>query len=82
MKDAVEWLHPALRAKDQWSRTKNLLLVMLGPWILYFVVIHVFITALNKVSVLGFPLGFYLAVQGSLIAFAVMLFWFGRQQRS
>jgi putative solute:sodium symporter small subunit len=29
---------------------------------------------------LGFPLGFYMAAQGSLIVFVVMLFMFARQQ--
>ena len=29
---------------------------------------------------LGFPLGFYMAAQGSLIVFVVMLFLFARQQ--
>ena len=86
MTNAVERLHPALRARRHasWSRTRNLVLVMLGLWICHFLVVHIFITALNKVTVpvLGFPLGFYLAVQGSLIVFLVMLLWFGRQQRS
>lgn len=86
MKNAVERLQPALRAMDHpsWSRTKNLMLVLLGLWIFYFLAVHIFITALNKVTVpvLGLPLGFYLAVQGSLIVFAVMLFWLGRQQSS
>ena len=29
---------------------------------------------------LGFPLGFYMAAQGSLIVFVVMLFVFAKQQ--
>ena len=29
---------------------------------------------------LGFPLGFYMAAQGSLIVFVVMLFMFAKQQ--
>jgi putative solute:sodium symporter small subunit len=85
MTNAIERLHPLLRAgHTSWSRTKNLVLVLLGLWIFHFLVVHIFITALNKVTVpvLGFPLGFYLAVQGSLIVFMVMLFWFGRQRGS
>jgi putative solute:sodium symporter small subunit len=41
-----------------------------------------FVNVLNKVTipVLGFPLGFYMGAQGSLIAFVVMLFVFARQQ--
>jgi putative solute:sodium symporter small subunit len=41
-----------------------------------------FVVPLNKIiiPVLNFPLGFYMAAQGSLIAFVVMLFVFARQQ--
>jgi putative solute:sodium symporter small subunit len=39
-----------------------------------------FAPSLNKVVILGFPLGFYMAAQGSLIAFVIMLFWFARRQ--
>ena len=39
-------------------------------------------TQLNNIVILGFPLGFYMAAQGSLIAFVVMLFWFARKQNA
>jgi putative solute:sodium symporter small subunit len=42
--------------------------------------VHVFAPQLNAIKILGFPLGFYMAAQGSLIAFVVMLFWFGKAQ--
>jgi putative solute:sodium symporter small subunit len=86
MKYAIERLNLArtLAAKHQaqWARTKNLMLVMLGLWIFYFLAVHIFITTLNKVTVpvLGLPLGTYLAIQGSLVVFIVSLFWFGRRQ--
>ena len=84
MKNTIERLQLAVHdAKDraQWARTKNLMLVMLGLWIFYFLVVHIFITTLNKVTVpvLGLPLGFYLAVQGSLVVFVVTLVWFARK---
>ena len=30
--------------------------------------------------ILGFPLGFYMAAQGSLIVFVVQIFWFAHAQ--
>ena len=39
-----------------------------------------FRAALNKIVIAGFPLGFYMAAQGSLIAFVVQLFVFAKQQ--
>jgi putative solute:sodium symporter small subunit len=63
-----------------WQRTTNLMLTHLGLWFFFGYVIHMFVNVLNKVTILGFPLGFYMAAQGSLIAFVVMLFVFAKQQ--
>jgi putative solute:sodium symporter small subunit len=65
-----------------WDNTRNLMLVVLGLWFLFSFVVHMFVVPLNSIVILGFPLGFYMAGQGSLIAFVIMLFWFaGRQNR-
>ena len=65
-----------------WVRTSNLMWVHLGIWFFFGFVIHMFVNVLNKftIPILGFPLGFYMAAQGSLIVFVVMLFVFARQQ--
>jgi putative solute:sodium symporter small subunit len=53
---------------------------MLGLWFFFSFFINFFVTSLNKIVIFGFPLGFYMAAQGSLIAFVVMLFWFAKAQ--
>ena len=65
-----------------WMRTRNLMFAHLGVWFFFGYVIHFFVKPLNAFTVpfLGFPLGFYMAAQGSLIVFVVMLFVFARQQ--
>ena len=65
-----------------WKRTTRLMLVHLFIWFFFGYVIHMFVNVLNQftVPVLKFPLGFYMAAQGSLIVFVVMLFLFARQQ--
>jgi putative solute:sodium symporter small subunit len=65
-----------------WRRTSNLMFTHLAIWFFFGYVIHMFVHVLNKVTipVLGFPLGFYMAAQGSLIVFVVMLFLFAKQQ--
>jgi putative solute:sodium symporter small subunit len=65
-----------------WRKTTNLMLMHLGTWFFFGYVIHMFVKPLNKIviPILGFPLGFYMAAQGSLIVFVVMLFMFARQQ--
>jgi putative solute:sodium symporter small subunit len=54
-----------------WRKTTNLMWMHLGIWFFFGYVIHFFAPALNKIVILGFPLGFYMAAQGSLIAFVV-----------
>lgn len=63
-----------------WDKTRNLMFIVLGLWVLFSFVIHLFVGQLNSIVILGFPLGFYMAAQGSLIAFVIMLFWFARKQ--
>jgi putative solute:sodium symporter small subunit len=65
-----------------WKRTTRLMLVHLGIWFFFGYIIHMFVYSLNKftIPILGFPLGFYMAAQGSLIVFVVQLFLFARQQ--
>lgn len=58
------------------------MLTYLGVWFFFGYVVHMFVVPLNKIVIpfFGFPLGFYMAAQGSLIAFVVMLFLFARHQ--
>ena len=63
-----------------WRRTRSLMWVTLAIWFVFSFVVHWFADALNGASFLGFPLGFYMAAQGSLIVFVVLIFWFARAQ--
>lgn len=63
-----------------WQRTKNLMIVHMVIWFIFSFVVHWIAPSLNKMSFLHFPLGFYMAAQGSLIVFVVQLFVFSRQQ--
>jgi putative solute:sodium symporter small subunit len=72
------------KSSDQvhWSRTRNLMFLHLGIWLFFGYIVHMFVQPLNQIiiPVLNFPLGFYMAAQGSLIVFVVMLFVFAWQQ--
>jgi putative solute:sodium symporter small subunit len=54
--------------------------ISLAIWAIFSFLIHFFVNSLNSVVILGFPLGFWFAGQGSLIIFVVLLFWFARRQ--
>ena len=70
------------REEAHWRKTTNLMLIHLGIWFFFGYVIHMFVNVLNKVTIpiVEFPLGFYMAAQGSLIVFVVQLFLFAKQQ--
>jgi putative solute:sodium symporter small subunit len=63
-----------------WSRTKGLMITTLIVWAIFGFGVHLFASALNEIVILGFPLGFYMAAQGSLIVFVVLVFWFAHRQ--
>ncbi len=65
-----------------WAATTRLMWTHLAIWLFFGYIVHFFVKPLNNIviPVLQFPLGFYMAAQGSLIAFVVMLFFFAKQQ--
>lgn len=65
-----------------WLATRNLMLLVVAVWAIFSFFIHFFVGALNGITILGFPLGFYMAAQGSLIVFVVLIFWYAARQNS
>lgn len=49
-------------------------------WLVFAFAVYMFFDPLKRINLLifGFPLGFYLAAQGALIVFVVILFTFDR----
>ena len=54
-----------------WKKTSTLMWTIMFLWLIFSFVIHIWAPSLNKIRFIGFPLGFYMAAQGSLIAFVV-----------
>jgi putative solute:sodium symporter small subunit len=68
------------QAQEHWNRTRGLMITCLVIWFIFGFGIHFFVRSLNEIVILGFPLGFYMAAQGSLIVFVVLIFWFAAKQ--
>jgi len=68
------------QAVSHWTRTRSLMFVSLTIWFIFSFVIHYFAPSLNEITFIGFPLGFYMAAQGSLIIFVIQIFWFANRQ--
>ena len=73
---------PPEKALAHWAKTRSLMWVTLAIWAFFGFIIHFFVVPLNNIVILGFPLGFYMAAQGSLIVFVVLIFWFASRQNS
>lgn len=70
------------KAAGHWAKTKSLMWTTLAIWFVFSFGIHFFVDSLNKITVLGFPLGWYFAAQGSLIVFVITCFWFAKKQNA
>jgi putative solute:sodium symporter small subunit len=79
--DIVRQLSPADRA-EHWRQTRRLMIVHLSVWFIFAYVVHWFALPLNQINFFGWPLGYYMSAQGSLIVFVVQLFLFSRQQHA
>jgi putative solute:sodium symporter small subunit len=67
-------LTPAQR-DAYWKRTSRLMWTIMALWVFFSFLIPAFAVQLNQIVIAGFPLGFYMAAQGSLIAYVVLCFW-------
>ncbi len=58
-----------------WAKTRSLTIMVLVVWAIFAFVLPSYAAELNEMSFLGFPLGYYFCVQGSLAAFVVLIFF-------
>ena len=63
-----------------WKKTRSLMIIHLSIWFVFAYLVHWFAHDLNSIHFLDFPLGYYMAAQGSLFAFVIQLFIFVKQQ--
>jgi putative solute:sodium symporter small subunit len=42
--------------------------------------IPLFANTLNAIVLFGFPLGYFMAAQGSLVGFVLLIFWYAHRQ--
>ena len=56
-----------------WRKTSTLTYTILAIWFLFGYVVPWFAKDLDGASFLGFPLGYYFIVQGSLIVFVLLI---------
>ena len=72
-------LTPAQR-EAYWKRTSRLMWIIMTLWVFFSFFDPGLRGAAQLIMIYGFPLGFYMAAQGSLISFVVLCFWNARAQ--
>ena len=64
---------------DYWRRNIRLKVVLLTIWAVVSIVLSILmINVLNEASVGGFPLGFWMAQQGSIFVFVILIFVYAK----
>ncbi|MDW8404856.1 DUF4212 domain-containing protein [Chloroflexus sp.] len=66
----------AERNRLYWKENLRLITILIAIWFLVSYVPVLFVEALNNVVIAGFPLGYYMGSQGSLIVFVVEIFYY------
>ncbi len=64
-----------------WRKTRSLTLVLLGVWVMITFGFAWFARDLNEFSLFGFPLGFYMAAQGTLVIYLFLIWIYNRRMR-
>lgn len=64
------------RHREYWRRNMVVTAVLLAIWFVVTFVIGFFALALQNITILGFPFPFYMAAQGSLIIYVVIIFYY------
>jgi putative solute:sodium symporter small subunit len=64
--------------REYWSRNLRLTALLLGIWFVVTFVASWYARELNEIVILGFPLGFYMGAQGSLIIFVLIIWFYAR----
>ena len=69
---------PTERQKAYWKKSYRLTALLLAIWFLVTFFSIWYADALNQIVVLGFPLGFYMASQGALVVYLLIIWYYGR----
>ncbi len=67
--------------QEYWRRNLNLTIVLLVIWFVSTFVMSFFARPLAEIVIFGWPLSFYMAAQGSLIIYLVIIFVYAKSMK-
>lgn len=69
------------KLQEYWRRNLTMTALLLVLWFLVTFVTSYYARELNDVVFAGFPLGFYMAAQGSLIVYVLIIWFYARYMK-
>jgi putative solute:sodium symporter small subunit len=66
------------RHEEYWRRNLRITGILLAVWFVVTFVCSYFARELNEIVIFGFPLGFYMGAQGSLIVYLIIIGYYAR----
>ena len=66
------------RHREYWRKNLRMTALLLAIWFLVTYVVSYFAREFNEFTVLGFPLGFYMGAQGSLVVYVLIIWFYAR----
>lgn len=68
----------ASSGRDYWRKTRLLTLLLLGVWIAVTYIVSWYARELNEIVLFGFPFGFYMGAQGTLLVYLAIVWLYCR----
>ncbi len=62
-----------------WRKTRRLTFSLISVWLVITFGLTWFARDVNEILILGFPFGFYMAAQGTLLIYLLIIWWYNRQ---
>ena len=64
--------------RNYWRRNLKMTALLLAIWFAVSFVVSFFARELAEITVMGFPLGFYMGAQGAPLIYLVIIWWYAR----
>ncbi|MFO1310490.1 MAG: DUF4212 domain-containing protein [Burkholderiales bacterium] len=66
------------KQQEYWSKNLRITAILLGIWFVATFVMGYFARPLNEFNFFGWPFAFYMAAQGSLIIYVIIIWYYAR----
>lgn len=66
------------RHNEYWRKNLRITAILMVIWFVVTFIAGFYARELNQLTIIGFPVGFYIGAQGALIIYVVQIFYYAR----